>query len=86
MGNNVRNGFKDQKCPKLLGKARDQEGLPWKGLLSVQAPPPCASSLDCAKLLRPAHKAPPQRKAPPPPDLLAWLWGRLALPDCCLDG
>lgn len=32
MCNNVRNGFKDQKCPKLLSKVREQEGLEWKGL------------------------------------------------------
>lgn len=31
MCNNVRNGFKDEKCPKRLSKAREQVGLTWEG-------------------------------------------------------
>lgn len=37
MCNNVRNGFKDEKCPKHLRKAREQAALTWKGAVRAFA-------------------------------------------------
>lgn len=45
MCNNVRNGFKNEKCPKHLGKTREQESLRREGLREPwrEAPPPGVS-------------------------------------------
>ena len=42
MCNNVRNGFKNEKCPKHLRKTREQESLRREGLREPwrEAPPP----------------------------------------------
>lgn len=59
MCNNVRNGFKDEKCPKRLSKAQEQAGLTWEGRCEPLREVPVQRKPG------PAQATPP-RKAPRP--------------------
>lgn len=69
----LKTGFKDEKCPKHLRKAREQAGPTWEGL--------CEPLQDDPSLCKPRLL----RKAPSHLGLLAWMYGCSVLSACCPD-